>query len=233
MEYTVEVAEAGLFDLGLHVSSPVGGEKLRVEFDGEDKTGTLEVPKTGNWSTWRTITKPRIRLRGGRQIMRIMFESVPGEPGQGDAGHVCNLDWIKIDHANEPAPRRTELRLGQWSSPLTARVNGAVQVIAPQGDGWVRSFEASSGKLVWAFDANPNPAVYPESRNDVISIPVLYDDRVYVATGQASENGEGPPASFGTSTRRARARWARSWAPAQTRPPAAPAATASPTRTRW
>src|SRR5206468_1077250 len=43
----------------------------------------------------------------------------------------------------------------QWSSPLVIEVKGRGQVIAAQGDGWVRSFDALSGELIWKFDTNP------------------------------------------------------------------------------
>ena len=43
---------------------------------------------------------------------------------------------------------------GQWSSPLVIETSGRAQVVVPQGDGWLRSFEALTGKLLWKFDIN-------------------------------------------------------------------------------
>jgi len=80
----------------------------------------------------------------------------------------------------------------QVSSPLVAEVNGRAQVIAPQGDGWVLSFDALSGKPIWQFDANPKDSVYPRTRNELMATPVLYEGRVYIGTGQSIEHGEGP-----------------------------------------
>jgi outer membrane protein assembly factor BamB len=77
---------------------------------------------------------------------------------------------------------------GQWSSPLVVPVKDRVQVIAAQSDGWVRSFDLMTGKLVWKFDANPKSAVYKWSpqgtRNYFLATPVYHDGRVYIGTGQ-------------------------------------------------
>jgi outer membrane protein assembly factor BamB len=80
---------------------------------------------------------------------------------------------------------------GQWSSPTVARVGGVDQVILGQGDGWVRGFEATTGKKLWEFDTNPKDAVWPKTRNDVLATAVVHDGVVYVANGQDPEYGEG------------------------------------------
>lgn len=80
---------------------------------------------------------------------------------------------------------------GQWASLTVAELGGVVQVIHPQGDGWVRAFEAQTGKKLWEFDTNPKDSVWPKTRNELISTPVVYEGRVYVANGQDPEHGEG------------------------------------------
>ena len=80
---------------------------------------------------------------------------------------------------------------GQWSSPTVGTVGGVVQVIHGQGDGWVRGYEAMTGKKLWEFDTNPKDSTWPKTRNEIISTPVIYEDRVYLANGQDPEHGEG------------------------------------------
>jgi outer membrane protein assembly factor BamB len=46
---------------------------------------------------------------------------------------------------------------GQWSTPSVGTIGGVVQVVHGQGDGWVRGYEAVSGKKLWEFDTNPTP----------------------------------------------------------------------------
>ena len=81
---------------------------------------------------------------------------------------------------------------GQWSSPAVGKIGDVVQVVIGQGDGWVRGYEAASGKRLWEFDLNPKDSVWPKTRNEVISTPVIYNNRVYIGNGQDPEHGEGP-----------------------------------------
>ena len=80
---------------------------------------------------------------------------------------------------------------GQWASPSVAKVGDVVQLIHPQGDGWVRGYEALTGKKLWEFDTNPKDSVWPKTRNETISTPVVVDNVVYQANGQDPEHGEG------------------------------------------
>jgi outer membrane protein assembly factor BamB len=80
---------------------------------------------------------------------------------------------------------------GQWSTPTVGTVGGVVQVVHGQGDGWVRGYEAKTGKKLWEFDTNPKDSVWPKTRNELISTPVIYENVVYIANGQDPEHGEG------------------------------------------
>jgi outer membrane protein assembly factor BamB len=80
---------------------------------------------------------------------------------------------------------------GQWSTPSVGTIGGVVQLISAQGDGWVRGYEALSGKKLWEFDTNPKDSVWPRTRNELIGTPVIVGDRVYIANGQDPEHGEG------------------------------------------
>jgi outer membrane protein assembly factor BamB len=80
---------------------------------------------------------------------------------------------------------------GQWSSPAVGKIGGVDQVIVGEGDGWVRAYEAATGKDLWQFDTNPKDSVWPKTRNELIATPVIYDNKVYIANGQDPEHGEG------------------------------------------
>ena len=86
---------------------------------------------------------------------------------------------------------------GQWSSPVAANVNGRIQVLFGGGDGWLRAYDAASGREVWRFDGNPKDALWlPRpgvlSRSFIIASPVFADGRVFVAMGQSPGHGNGP-----------------------------------------
>jgi outer membrane protein assembly factor BamB len=97
------------------------------------------------------------------------------------------------------SPGRNVLH-GQWSSPAVAIIGGVPQVLFGGGDAWLYSFKADKGKdgkpeLLWKFDINPKDSVLElggrGTRNDIISTPVVYDNKVYFCTGQDPEHGEG------------------------------------------
>jgi outer membrane protein assembly factor BamB len=84
---------------------------------------------------------------------------------------------------------------GQWSSPAYAAPNGKPMVIFAGGDGWIRAFNPPDGALIWKFDGNPKKSVYtlgPEgTRSDFLGTPVIYKNKLYIATGQDPEHGHG------------------------------------------
>ncbi len=84
----------------------------------------------------------------------------------------------------------------QISSPLVCEVNGRPQVIVGQGDGWLRSFNPMTGALLWKCELNEKTAPPYELggtgvRNYIVASPVLYDNRIYIASGQQLEAANG------------------------------------------
>jgi outer membrane protein assembly factor BamB len=88
-----------------------------------------------------------------------------------------------------------QIMLGQWSNPAYAVVNGKGQVIFGGGDGWLRGFEADTGKPIWKFDCNPKTAKAgvgaKAHRNYIVATPVIDNNKVYVGVGQEPSLGSG------------------------------------------
>lgn len=90
---------------------------------------------------------------------------------------------------------------GQWGSPTVIDRGADTQVVFPGGDGWLYSFspfagEDGRGQLIWKFDCNEKQSEWKlggvGSRNNLLHGPTLHDNRLYLATGQDPEHGEGP-----------------------------------------
>ena len=85
---------------------------------------------------------------------------------------------------------------GSWTNPAYAEINGRGQVIFPGGNGVLYSLDAASGDIVWEFDLNPGDSEWilggRGTRNNVLSTPVVYDNKVYIGVGQDPEHGEAP-----------------------------------------
>lgn len=82
----------------------------------------------------------------------------------------------------------------QFGSPLVITSNGRGQVIMGQGDGWLRSFDCRSGKLLWKFDINfKSPKrnfTYYGKHNYFVATPVFYKNRVYIASGRHRDHSK-------------------------------------------
>ncbi|WP_254648060.1 discoidin domain-containing protein [Streptomyces sp. GbtcB6] len=70
--YTVDVATAGTYTLGLRVAAPsaVAGALHLSDAAGTDLTGAVDLPATGDWQTWATVTT-HVTLPAGRQVLTL------------------------------------------------------------------------------------------------------------------------------------------------------------------
>jgi outer membrane protein assembly factor BamB len=83
----------------------------------------------------------------------------------------------------------------QCATPLVVEVGGKAQVVMPHGDGWLRSFDVETGKLIWKCDANPKDTSYEiggrGTKSYFMATPVWHGGRIYIATGQDPEHYDG------------------------------------------
>ncbi|MCZ1003957.1 discoidin domain-containing protein [Streptomyces mirabilis] len=70
--YTVDVATAGTCTLDLRVAAPsaVAGALHLSDASGTNLTGAVDLPATGDWQTWATVTT-HVTLPAGRQILTL------------------------------------------------------------------------------------------------------------------------------------------------------------------
>ncbi len=83
----------------------------------------------------------------------------------------------------------------QWGIPSYA-AEPVPMVLFPGGDGWLRAFEPSTGKLLWKFHGNPKNAVYElggtGTKSDFVNVaPVVAAGRVFIGMGQDPEHSTG------------------------------------------
>ncbi|MFY7826577.1 MAG: cellulose binding domain-containing protein [Flectobacillus sp.] len=89
MNYTVNVPTAGRFKLNINALVLSAGGKIKIEFDGTDKTGEFEIPLNGN-TDWQTITiAPQVSLHAGVQSMRIKIIGT---------SHAFKLDNVVVEY---------------------------------------------------------------------------------------------------------------------------------------
>jgi hypothetical protein len=75
LNYTVNVASAGNYDVDIRVASAGAGGTFHIEVNGVDKTGPLPVPNTGGWQSWSIVRRTGVALAAGPQVWRLVMDS--------------------------------------------------------------------------------------------------------------------------------------------------------------
>jgi hypothetical protein len=75
LEYTVEVAVTGKYDLDAKTATQLNNARFHIEFEGVNKTGILSVPNTGGWQTWESVIQTGFSLNSGVQVMKVVRET--------------------------------------------------------------------------------------------------------------------------------------------------------------
>ena len=85
LEYTVDVARAGTYDLLVRAATPYTGRRLHIELDGRNVTGPIELIPTGAWNSFATTVVSGVSLPAGRHLLRVMADSKD-----------MNLNWFEF-----------------------------------------------------------------------------------------------------------------------------------------
>ena len=105
LEYTINVANNGNYNLETRVAYAGTGGTFHIEFNGVDKTGPIIVPDTGSYQTWTTLKKT-VSLSAGQQVMKIVMDKI------GD-NNIGNINYIRITSTTTtptPTPIPTHLQ---------------------------------------------------------------------------------------------------------------------------
>jgi len=64
-----------VYNLDLRMAADGAGKLMHVEVDGVNVSGPVNVPNTGGWQIWQTVTVPGIALSAGEHVIRLAFDS--------------------------------------------------------------------------------------------------------------------------------------------------------------
>ena len=88
--YTVDVREAGTYTIEMMVACDKRGGLFRLEFNGVDKTGPVEVPDTGGWKNLKPFSKSGVKLEPGRFAMKLVLDK------GGEKGSIGDIDYFRF-----------------------------------------------------------------------------------------------------------------------------------------
>lgn len=70
LEYTVNIT-AGTYTIQALVAAPTAGKNFQLLLDGAS-IATIQVPNTGGWQNWQTVSVTNIALSGGQKVLRML-----------------------------------------------------------------------------------------------------------------------------------------------------------------
>ncbi len=70
-EYTVDIQNEGIYNLTMTYSSADGGGSFNLQILGDDHSGTISLPTTGDWQTYSTYQHQTTALPEGEQVIRF------------------------------------------------------------------------------------------------------------------------------------------------------------------
>src|SRR5439155_1269997 len=91
LNYTVNVQTATNYDIELRVSSQFSTSAFHIEIDGQNVTGSVVVPNTGNWNTFQWVGKQGIALTAGQHVLKFFADQ-----------QYFNLNSVAVTVANAP-----------------------------------------------------------------------------------------------------------------------------------
>ena len=137
LEYTVNVEGSGVYDINLRVACEGASRSITIEMAGEVIAQDVEIPNTGGWQTWQTITLNDIQLPVGEQIMRITI-------GETDYVNLNYIEFIDLVTGN-PALLSTSAEV--YPNPFTGKINVSVTSPSKYSITNTLSKEVESGSL--------------------------------------------------------------------------------------
>jgi chitinase len=92
VKYTVNVTSAGTYTISARVAAITAGTAMTIEIPGS-ATQTINVPNTGAWQTWQTVTISNVSLTAGQKIIKINFTTGAN-----------NLNYVDFAKTSTPPP---------------------------------------------------------------------------------------------------------------------------------
>ena len=90
VNYTVEIQQAGEFEIEFPVASDKQGGVFHLEIDGKDVTGPIEIPDTGGWGNLEMIRAKTKPLEKGRFVMMMKMDR------DGESGGIGDIDYLEF-----------------------------------------------------------------------------------------------------------------------------------------
>jgi hypothetical protein len=152
LEYTINVTQAGIYNISFSVASSGNGGKFHILVNGINKTNLsggvdyMNVPNTNGWFSFRLINMTNVSLAKGIQLISIYMDT------NGASGYVGNLDYMNFSLSQATGS----------TGPLSCAEKCVVV-----GTG-VNTPYFSGGTLDCIYGSTCNHGIYPNNSGNVV-----------------------------------------------------------------
>ena len=91
LNYTVNVPFAGTETLKVRVASTLGGGTFRFFSDNTAITGEIQMPSTGGWQKWTTVTVNNVSLSAGTHVIGLSMDKAVT-----NGAAIGNFNWFQF-----------------------------------------------------------------------------------------------------------------------------------------
>jgi endoglucanase Acf2 len=165
MDYSVNVASAGTYNIAFRVASVAGGAQVQLR-SGATVLATANVAATGGWQTWATVNTTAT-LAAGTQTLRLHFS----------AGGM-NLNWVQFTTTGNTPPT-VSITTPANGATFTAPASVTINATASDPGGSVTSVAFYNGGTLLGTDTS---SPYSFAWNNVAA-------GAYSITAVATDNG--------------------------------------------
>jgi hypothetical protein len=111
IEYTIDVTQAGTYDVAVEYGSLRGGGKFHLEVDDRVVTPVTTVQSTFDWHNYRTLTLGGINLTAGQHVLRLEMDA------NDSTGYVANFNRARFTLATQAPSNQSPFGLAPISLP--------------------------------------------------------------------------------------------------------------------
>ncbi len=142
LKYSVNITAAGTYKIDARVAAISAGRAFRIEIDGAT-IATINVPNTGGWQNWQTVTVNNVTLTAGQKVLRIFANT-------GD----FNVDRVVFSTTASNQAPTVSLTAPANNSTYTAPANITISANASDADGSVTKVDFYNGSTLLNSDAS-------------------------------------------------------------------------------
>lgn len=130
MDYGFVPTAPGSFNLKLRVTSPLANAQLQIRKSDGTVLATVNVPQTGGWQAWQTVTSTNFTLPAQFQMLRIV-----------STGSGWNFNWLELNQAGAPPANLPPVSNAGTDTTLTLPINSRqLNGIGTDADGTISSY---------------------------------------------------------------------------------------------